>query len=393
MDKEYEIAKALAVNVRSTLRIPVIGVTGSVGKTSMKELLVTLLGGSDVVVHNEGSRNIAQTMVLNVLSIKPVHCVAVFEFGVDAPGQMEEMVGISMPTIPVFTGISESHLKQFGTIDEIYREKRKLLLSMPRGGKIIANGEDRNLMKFLSEDEAIEQRHVLTYGLSKECTVYADEVTSLGPLGYQAVIHGERLGVEPFSISTKLIGRSMLLSMVGAIMIALLFHVDVESIKERAMHMDFIPHRMQLIQTEQYDVIDDTYNASVVSMCSALECLKKVAILGEKRRRVAIIGDMLELGDYEVKAHEIVGRHAYECADVVVCIGELSGIIYDKYERLCREYGKPSVRYHFQSVDDFLPECGNIIAPKDVILIKASNRMGLERIVKMITEEAMTSCS
>lgn len=381
MEKEYEIARAMAMQKRVSIRIPVIGVTGSVGKTTMKEMLVAFLGGDTCVAHNEGSRNIAETMVLNVASIKPDHRLAVFEFGVDSTGQMEEMVAIARPTIPVLTGISESHFQSFQSLDAVYKEKRKILYTMPEGGKIIANGECENLMKYLSEDPLIMPGQVITYGFSKECTVYADEIRFHGLDGYSAVIHAERLGVEPFKVTTKLLGRQMLLSMIGAIMVALLFHVSVDFIKETASSMEYIPRRMQLIETGEYTIIDDAYNASVVSMEAALDQLQAFSVQGEqatKSRSVAILGDMLELGDLTVFSHEKIGAYAVSCADVVICIGTYAKHMFDA---VCQNDNCAVESYYFETVESFLVSDEVRLNPGDLILVKASNQMRFETIV------------
>lgn len=380
MEEEYSKAKVYAIHKRELLRIPIIGITGSIGKTTMKEMIATLLSEEYPVASNEGSRNIAETMVLNILSIRPEHRAGVFEFGVDAPGQMEEMVAIAKPGIPVFTGISEVHLTGFQTLDAIYKEKSKLLLTLPKGGIVIANGEDAHLMDFLWKDDRISKEQIITYGFTRACTVYADEVRSLGINGMKAVIHAERLGLEPFEITTKLLGKHTILQMVGAITVALLFHGKVEKLRSAVQRMEAVPHRMQLLQTDVFTVIDDTYNASVISMKAALETLRDIT----KRRRVAILGDMLELGDYSAEAHKLVGSVAFECADVIISVGKEGRIIYHQCRSLEEEGSLEKEIYYFPGTKELIDGLRTILRKEDVILCKASHQMRFDEVVDRI---------
>lgn len=365
MDSYIELTEALAAEYRKKRRLPVIGITGSVGKTTVKEMIAQILSMKYCVHKSEESCNGNDAAVRNTLSIKQQHQVCVFELGIDDFGQMERMANCCRPTVPILTGISEVHLEKLKTMDAVYEEKSHIFDTLPAGGKIIANGDDVRLMQYLYADSRIPNQNILTYGLSEQCMLRAEQIVPMGLFGSRFSLTGRGFLEEPLEAEIMLPGIHMVQDAVCAVLIGILFGVPAQQITEGLKSMPAMKQRCQKRQENGITVIDDTYNASPVSMRAALELLQQV-----DGRKVCILGDMNELGSEEKYFHEQIGTWAASAADEAVFIGKMAEAMYHGAVSQDSEI-KAS---WYPDKEMFLAERQKHIRTGDTILIKASHR-------------------
>lgn len=367
----------IAGEYRKIRKLPVIGIVGSYGKTTTKELTAALLEEKYCVHKNIGSNNGNETVLRNTLDIQPEHEVCVFEMGIDDFGQMEKMAACCRPTIPVLTGLGEAHLEKLGTIELMYQEKSHVLDTLPLGGKVIANGDDPRLMEYLRSDKRLSEEQIFTYGLSKDCMLRAENISLRGLHGSTFMVCGEDFLEYPFEVKLRLPGQHMIQDALCAILLGILFQLSTEQIQKKMKQAVIPEQRCQVLHTEKLTVIDDTYNASPVSAIAALELLRQVP-----ERKVCILGDMEELGDDTLVFHREIGRKAAEVSDEVICIGKLAKEMFLGAEqssgrgRNCWYAGK----------EDFLQNPYCHIRENDTILIKASHKHGFHKIAEVLIE-------
>lgn len=365
MHSYIELTEAFAAEYRRQRRLPVIGITGSVGKTTIKELTARILSAKYCVHKSEGSCNGNDAAVRNTLSIRKEHQVCVFELGIDDVGQMERMVQCCRPTIPILTGICDTHLEKLKTRDRIYREKSHIFDTLPEGGRIIANGDDAALMQYLHRDSRIMDANIYTYGLSEGCMLRAEGIEARGLQGSRFLISGSSFLEKPLEAEITLPGLHMVQNAVCAAMLGILFDVPQAQLVEELKTMPDVAQRCQRKQRNGITVIDDTYNASPASVKAALQFLEQI-----EGRRVCILGDMNELGAAEQYFHEQIGAYAVRCADEAVFVGKLaeamySGAIHQNTDKRISWYSDKEA---------FLEKSKIHIRQGDTVLVKASHR-------------------
>ena len=382
-DQYVELTEKIASEYRKQRILPVIGITGSVGKTTVKEMIASVLSGRYEVHKSIGSCNGNDAAVRNVLAIKRNHQICVFELGVDRIGQMERMVSCCRPTIPVLTGLSGVHLEGFGTLDNIYREKTHIFNTLPENGKIIVNGDDHELMKRLNNDARIDNRNILTYGLSPSCMLRAEDISYDGLNGSSFNVVGEGFIERPLKVKLQLPGAHMVQNAVCAVLIGLLLDIPKPIIAEKLYEIPYVEQRVRVIHCRQLTVIDDSYNASPVSVSAALNLLQHTA-----GRKVSILGDMNELGVNEETEHRQIGVQAAEVADEMVYIGRLAHYMYLE----AKNTSKNKKATWYPNKDMFLENCFQHMFVGDTVLIKASHSQGFEELVSFFENSELEEC-
>jgi len=307
---------ATARRVRMT-DLMVVGITGSVGKTSTKEVVASVLGAKYRAYRNPGNLNTEIGLPLCVMELADDTEVAVLEMGgAYAFGELALLAGIAQPTIGVVTNIYPVHLERMGTIEAITETKTELVEALPESGFAVLNGDDPRVRAMADRTRA----KVITFGLGQANDVRADEVTTEGLAGTSFRLH---LHGETFYIKVPLVGgHAVQLALAGiAVGHALGMHIsemlpgfDDPSIQVRLLVMPG-PNGARLI--------DDTYNASTPSVLSALGLLAELT----PARAIAVLGEMRELGELADEEHRIVGRRVGEVADVLVTFGDLARIV------------------------------------------------------------------
>ena len=345
----------------------VVGITGSVGKTSTKEFIGALLDDAMPTLKNPRSYNSESTLPLVVLGLTPTHRAAVFEMGMYYAGDIATLCAIAHPNIAVITAVGPSHLERMGSIEAIAEAKAELVHAIPTTGVVILNADDPIVAGYATRTTA----RVLTYGTAQHADVRAIEIEQRGLAGTEFRLIAP--GIDD-RVHLGAPGMHQVRNLLAAIAVGLVAQVPWHTMR------DTIAHRLPTVRfvvldgIEDTQIIDDSYNAAPTSVRAALELLATV-----QRRRVAVLGDMRELGHIEEAAHREVGTLAAQCVDVLVTVGERGRFI----AAGAREAGFAAV-YEVQGTEAAVPVVRSVIAPGDCVLVKGSRAMAMEAIVSAL---------
>ena len=378
VEDSFWALKKIAEFYRQQLTIPVVGITGSVGKTSTKEMIASVLCEGFEVLKTEGNFNNEVGLPLTVLRIRQEHQVAVVEMGISDFGEMHRLSKIAKPDICVMTNIGQCHLENLGTREGILKAKSEIFDYMNPKGSIIVNGDDDMLQRVTTKAES----KLIRFGMNPTNEGYASDVMNKGLLGSEATIH---MGLEVFPVEIPLPGAHMVYNALAAAAVGKCLGLTKEQIRAGIAGVQSVGGRSNVMALENYTVIDDCYNANPVSMKAAIDLL--VTALG---RKVAVLGDMFELGDGECELHREVGEYAAEKGiDVIICTGTLSKHMYEGAAGFGREGLQAAQKkevYYFETRDKMLKELSSILKRGDNILVKASHGMHFEQVVEYLSK-------
>lgn len=366
----FAALKDLATYYRSILDIKVVGVTGSVGKTSTKEFIASVLEKQYNTLKTNGNYNNEIGLPLTVLRIKRDCEVAVLEMGISDFGEMHRLSKIAKPDVCVITNIGQCHLENLGTRDGILKAKTEIFDYMAADGSVVLNGDDDKLI-------TVNQKAPLFFGMNPDMydkyAVYATDYINKGLIGSEVVIHiNTHNRKENFKVNIPLPGEHMVYNALTATAVGVLFEMSADNIKAGLESVEPVGGRSHVIYTSKYTLIDDCYNANPVSMKAAIDLLGMTKTQ-KNTRNVAILGDMFELGENESELHREVGVYvADNHIDCVICIGELCKNMYDGITSVDNYSGKS---YYYADKESMIKDIDNILADGDTILIKASNGM------------------
>lgn len=375
-DKPYILVKSsanalkqLAGYYRSILDIKVVGITGSVGKTSTKEFIASVLSQRYKVLKTAGNFNNEIGLPLTVFNIRNEHQAAVLEMGISDFGEMTRLSRIARPDICVITNIGLCHLENLGSRDGILKAKTEIFKYAKEHYHTVLNGDDDKLSAIKTENE----NKILFYGMEPGNGIYADNIKLLGIEGSECDIITEKGNIP---VHIKVPGKHMIYNAMAAAAVGLLLGLDTEEIRKGIESLENVGGRLNIIKTGKITIIDDCYNANPVSTKSSIDVLEYGF-----GRKVAILGDMFELGENEKNLHYDVGHHIgdknIQCA---VFIGDLSK---NTYEGLI-ESKNTKAAYYFKKTEEFLKEKDKIIKEGDTVLVKASHSMHFEEIVNAL---------
>ena len=383
--------KDLATHYRKQMNIKVVGITGSVGKTSTKEVIASVLSERFSVLKTEGNYNNEIGLPLTIFRIREEHEIAVLEMGINNFGDMSYLAQMARPDICVFTNIGVAHIEQLKTRDGILKEKTAMLYYMNPEGTIILNGDDDKLITV----KPANQISPTYYGLDEKWPYYATQIQDKGLRGTTATFH---TSTSTFHAHISIPGKHMIYNALAALGVAYVFDMKDEDIRKGIEALRPLPGRNNLIETDTYTVIDDCYNANPVSVKAALSVLAKPNLTyGEDcidpqipataKRTVAILGDMAELGLKAKEMHREIGETVVQLQiDVLIAIGTLAKEMVRGTNECIPQQDNTSV-YHFNTKADFLAHQQNLLAKGDIILVKASNSQGFSEIVARLTGE------
>ncbi|HZP58189.1 MAG TPA: UDP-N-acetylmuramoyl-tripeptide--D-alanyl-D-alanine ligase [Dehalococcoidia bacterium] len=365
-----EALQALARQRRASLtELRVVGVTGSVGKTSTKEVIAAVLATKHRVLKSEGNLNSEIGMPLVLLELNARHRRAVLEMGMWARGEIALLCHLARPQVGVVTMVGPVHMERLGTIDAIAEEKGVLPASLPADGVAVLNADDARVLAMRERTRA----GVITFGLAAQADVRAEDIETRALSGSKfTLVHGG--GRE--TVYSRLPGRAMVHNALAAAAVAL---TDGFTLAETAEALSAVQVPARLTSHRGANgstVIDDAYNASPASMLAALDLLGEVA-----GRKFAVLGDMRELGAAEAEGHRDVGRRAAEVADVIYAVGELGRMIGEA----ARDAGHGDVRIVADKAQ-IAPALRTELAPGDVVLVKASRALALETVAQDLRE-------
>lgn len=369
--------KDIAEFYRSTLGIKIIGITGSVGKTSTKEMISAVLSQKYNVLKTEGNFNNEIGLPLTILRIRREHEVAVVEMGISEFGEMHRISKVAKPDICVMTNIGQCHLENLIDRDGVLRAKSEIFDFLKPDGHIVLNGNDDKLITvqevkgvkpvFYYVEDGIAQKSDLQY------EVTADAIENKGLRGLNANLHFPE---EVCQIHEPIPGVHNVYNACAAACVGRIMGLTNEEICEGIAHAKTIAGRTNLITLGDVLVIDDCYNANPVSMKASLDVLAQA-----EGRKIAVLGDMGELGENEREMHYDVGKYAANTGvDILFCCGTLSEELAKGAQR-----GHTKVMY-FAEREKLTQTLLNFVEAGDTVLVKASHFMEFPKIVKALEE-------
>ncbi len=352
---------------RRQMNLRVIGITGSVGKSTTKELTAQVLSERYHTLKSPGNKNNEIGLPMTLLRMSSGHERAVLEMGFYVPGEIALLCDIALPQVGVVTNVGTVHAERAGSQEAIARGKSELVEALPPApeGVAILNYDDPWVRKMAEKTRA----RVFFYGLSAEADLWADRVEGLGLEGIRFRLHYEN---ETLYARVPLIGRHSVHTALRAAAVGLSEGLSWQEIFD-GLHHGHTQLRLVAVRTERGALIlDDTYNASPESMLAALNLLDEL-----DGRKIAVLGDMLELGQYERQGHELVGMRAAQVAHFLLTLGERAHIIAEA----AREGGmSPSRVLEFQSIAPLLDWLKENLQEGDVALVKGSRGLHMDRI-------------
>ncbi len=354
---------------RDILNPKVVGVTGSVGKTSTKEMIASVLAQKYKVHKTLGNFNNEWGLPITIFAMPEDTEVAILEMGVNHFGEMRRLSSVANPDICVITNIGVAHLEFFKTREGILQEKTEMIKDMKEGGTILLNGDD----DLLSTYKAADGSTPFYFGLDSKNAVYADHVVPQGLRGSSCEIHLP--DGTSFSCIVPIPGIHMVINALAGTAAGLSLGLTPDQIKAGIEGLPSIPGRNHIIQTEKMIILDDCYNANPISMRASIDILNMA--IG---RKVAILGDMGELGETASEMHMSVGDYAAELGIDVVCgVGPISKAITDGAKK------NPETKaLWFETKEELLENLPSIIKEEDNVLVKASHGMNFPVVVEAL---------
>lgn len=342
--------------------IPIVGITGSVGKTTTKDMIALALSSTLSVHKTLGNSNSQIGLPQTVLSTPIDIDCAVIELGMSMPGEMDRIARCAMPNISVITNIGYSHIENLGTREAIRDEKLKICAYSPKGATLILNGDEPLLRNKIYADNKV----IFVSVDDKTCDCYVENIVeSQEGSGFTANVFGKKIEVK-----LSVLGKHFIINSLFALAAANELGISAESAASALSGYQSDGKRQFVFEKDGHTVISDCYNASPESMEAALSVLSKY-----KGRRIAVLGDMLELGSKTVELHKRVGRSVDSCADVLITYGELAKHIASVTNKVdIYTFDKEQSDQLRSFLEDFIKQ-------GDTVLYKASNGMNLSRVI------------
>ncbi len=361
VDDTLKAVKQVAKAYRELFDIPIVGISGSVGKTSTKEMIASVLSQKFRVHKTAGNLNNELGVPLTLFGMDDDTEAAVVEMGISDFGEMDRIAAMVQPTVEVITIIGECHLENLGDRDGVFKAKTEMFKHLRDGGFVVLNADDDKLCRV----KEVKGRKPIFYGVNNG-DYYAENIKNNGVLGVDADLI---LGRKRLSVTIPAIGTYMVNNALAAAAVGLGLGLSEEQIAAGISAYKTVGSRANLIDTGSIRIIDDCYNANPTSVKAAIDTL-----MNFEGRKIAVLGDMKELGKNELKLHFEVGEYASKCA-IVLAIGPLAAELARGAE--CR---------HFDDKKSALEELKRIVRKGDVILVKASHSMEFESIVEFLKE-------
>ncbi|MBO7744354.1 UDP-N-acetylmuramoyl-tripeptide--D-alanyl-D-alanine ligase [Paenibacillus sp. MWE-103] len=364
----------LAQSYRGQLNCKVIGVTGSNGKTTVKDIISSILSSSYKVHKTNGNLNGEYGLPLTLLAVEEDTDIVVLEMGMSNAGEMKILSEIAKPDIGIITMIGVSHLASLGSREGIAQAKLEILEGLNSSGVLIINGDEPLLTKPLSDRRLPESLTVIRFGEAHANDYYPLEIShSASCLSFTTNKSQEKLSVQ-------MLGRHNVFNVLAAMAVADCFHIKPFEIQAGLNNLAITGMRMEKIRAPKgFMIINDAWNASPVSMKAAIETISNLEGFD---RKLLVLGDMLELGEEEIEFHEEIAT----CIDMtkihsVFTIGNLSKIISD----MLTHTSQTGMVKHFTSKEDLISACIRVLRKNDVVLIKGSRGLKLEEICNSLS--------
>jgi UDP-N-acetylmuramoyl-tripeptide--D-alanyl-D-alanine ligase len=377
VDDTTTALQALAHAVRRGSGTKIVAITGSAGKTTTKEITAEFLAARYRVMRNRGNFNNHIGLPLSLIELSERPEVAVVELGMSHAGEISTLVAIADPDVRVWTNVAEAHIGFFASLDAIADAKAEILEGAAASTLLVANADDPRIA---SRTPAFAGR-IVTFGIDAECDVRATSVVDRGIAGTSARVRTPRGAVD---VTTPLAGRGNLANVLAAAAVAIELDVPLDVIAERAAGLRPPSHRGEILRLRDgVTLIDDSYNANPTATRRALEVLSESR--GAKRR-VAVLGEMLELGDRAARLHEDTGRAAAAAhVDVLLTIGGASAAA---LAEAAVAAGLPRDRVrHFATSEEAAAAAAAVVKGGDLVLVKGSRGVRTDLVVDRLKAE------
>lgn len=352
---------------RNLYNIPVIAITGSVGKTSTKDIVASVVSTKYNVLKTQGNLNNHIGLPLTILGLKD-HEALVVEMGMNNLGEISLLSQIAKPNIAIITNVGTSHIGNLGSRENILRAKLEILDGIQNDGILIINN-DNDMLNIWNSTKNNYQK-VITYGIENLSDVMAEDVN----LYADSSDFNLKIKNSVDKIKVPVGGQHFVYNALCAAAVASILNIDIENIRTGIKNFELSKNRMELIKLQNgTTLINDCYNANYDSMKAGIEYLAKTT----DKRKIAILGDMLELGEYSEELHKKVGEEILKNKiDILITVGEMGKVIADTVNKEKNEV------YSCTNNDEAIAVAKKIINPEDTILIKASNGMKFKEIVE-----------
>ncbi len=370
--KNTEVALGnIAKYYKEKFDIPYIGVTGSVGKTTTRDMVYAAVSSKFKTLKNEGNLNNHFGVPLTLFNLDESYDCAVIEMGMSGFNEIEYLANIVNPKIGVISNIGLSHIENLGSQEGILKAKMEITTNFDSSNTLIVNGDDEFLSTLKNKKHNFKLQ---TFGFKKDNDIYCEKYNmNEDEMTFICNINGKE---EEIFIPT--VGEHNIYNAMSAILVGMNLGITLDEIKIGLKNFRATKMRLDIVKNDKMTIINDAYNASPDSMKAALNILGRY-----KDRRVAILGDMFEMGNITEYGHRLVGKDAVENTDILITIGNDSKFI----SLEAKENGISDKNiYHFETKEDAIKELDSILKEKDVVLVKASRGMKLEEIVEYLTK-------
>lgn len=351
---------------RRKMDVGVIGITGSVGKSTTKEVIAEVLSQRFATLKNPGNLNNEIGLPLTLLGLTDGHQRAILEMGFYVPGEIKFLCEIAQPRIGVVTNIGLVHAERAGSQEAIAKGKAELVQALPADGVAILNYDDPFVRQMGEQTEA----QVMYYGLTSDSELWADQIEGLGLEGVRFQVHYRD---ESLSLRVPMIGRHSVHTALRAIAVGLVEEMQWDEIV-KGLRFGHAQLRLVAVRAENGALLlDDTYNASPKSAIAAINLLEEM-----EGHKIAVLGDMLELGKYEHQGHEMVGIRSADVVDELITVGKRSSVIAQAAEQA----GLPAEAItQLETSEEAIEVMRKRLSKDDVVLVKGSRGMHMDQIV------------
>lgn len=370
VDDTLKALQKIATYKRSLYDIPVVAVTGSVGKTSTKDMIASVMSKEYNVQKTQGNYNNHIGLPLTILGLKN-HTALVVEMGMNNLGEISVLTNIAKPNICVITNVGTSHIGNLGSRENILKAKLEILEGMTKDGTLVINNDNDLLHNWYIKNDTYK---VETFGIENESDIIAENI-KLEEFNSEFIVKLEK---EKQKIKVPVGGKHFVYNAICAVAVGKVLNISNEKVVKGIEEFKLTKNRMDIKENQDgVTIINDCYNANYDSMKEAIKYLSKI----NANKKIAVLGDMLELGEYSKQLHEKVGEEIIKNnIDVLITVGVESKNIINKAKQL----GKLKDVYNYSTNIEAITKIKEIAKPKDVILIKASNGMHFIEIVNSL---------
>ncbi len=380
VEDPLQALQSLATWHRKRFKLPLVGITGSNGKTTTKEMVAAILGQDRVILKTEGNLNNHIGLPLTLLQLNHSHAMAVIEMGINHPEEMTLLCEIAQPTVGLITNIGPAHLEGLGSLEGVAKEKSQLFNAVKTQGTAVINMDDRFLKPW---KEQIRNRW--TYGINQNpesADMTADElIFENGQTRFR--LHENRSKTS-ISVTLPIPGKHQVSNALAAAAVAASLGLPLEDVSEGLRRFKLLSQRTEIFKTKGLTLLFDAYNANPASVKAALDLLADSPL--KKGKRIAILGDMFELGDFSERAHFEIGQYvAAKGIDRLIAIGQYADQIAAGATEAQMNIENISTHADLASTEGILNEWGQA---GDFMLIKGSRGMQMERLLPLLEVHA-----